>query len=83
MNTDTDRSRLQAAGRFGQMSKSMFFARHVPQPKYLKFITGEMNRIFSYGKRKKNFFAIKERPAFEFAMFAIMCRIYLLLQQAI
>ncbi|CAF3700741.1 unnamed protein product [Rotaria sordida] len=40
MDTDMDQSRLQTANRFGQLSKNMFFARHVPQPKYLKFITG-------------------------------------------
>ncbi|CAF1144203.1 unnamed protein product [Rotaria sp. Silwood1] len=40
MDTDMDRSHLQTANRFGQLSKNMFFARHVPQPKYLKFITG-------------------------------------------
>ncbi|CAF2679816.1 unnamed protein product [Rotaria sp. Silwood2] len=40
MDTDMDRSHLQTANRFGQLSKNMFFARHVPQPKFLKFITG-------------------------------------------
>ncbi|CAF2068886.1 unnamed protein product [Rotaria magnacalcarata] len=40
MDTDTERSRLHTASRFGQLSRNMFFARHVPQPKYLKFITG-------------------------------------------
>jgi hypothetical protein len=40
MDTDSDGSRLQTPNRFGKLSKNMFFARHVPQPKYLKFITG-------------------------------------------
>ncbi len=40
MVTDFDQSRLQTANRFGKLSKNMFFARHVPQPKFLKFITG-------------------------------------------
>jgi hypothetical protein len=46
MDTDLDQSRGQTASRFGQMSKNMFFARHVPQPKYLKFITG-INHLIS------------------------------------
>jgi len=40
MVTDFDQPRLQTPNRFGQLSKNMFFARHVPQPKFLKFITG-------------------------------------------
>ncbi|CAF4089385.1 unnamed protein product [Rotaria sp. Silwood2] len=40
MTTDVERSRSQAQNRFGQLSKNMFFARHVAQPRYLKFITG-------------------------------------------
>lgn len=40
MVADFDRTRLQTPNRFGQLSRNMFFARHVPQPKFLKFITG-------------------------------------------
>jgi len=40
MNTENDRSRSLAASRFGKLSKNMFFTRHVPHPRYLKFITG-------------------------------------------
>jgi hypothetical protein len=40
MVTDFDRSGLQPPNRFGNLSRNMFFARHVAQPKYLKFITG-------------------------------------------
>jgi hypothetical protein len=40
MVTDFDQSRLQTPNRVGQLSKNMFFARHVAQPKFLKFITG-------------------------------------------
>ncbi|CAF0879687.1 unnamed protein product [Didymodactylos carnosus] len=35
---DTEQARTSS--RFGQLSKNMFFARHVAQPRYLKFITG-------------------------------------------
>jgi hypothetical protein len=41
MTTDFDRSRFQPRNRFGQLSKNMFFARHVAQPRYLRFITGK------------------------------------------
>jgi len=37
--------------RFGRLSKNMFFARHVAQPKYLKFITGWI--VFSKRKRTR------------------------------
>ncbi len=30
----------QTPSRFGKLSKNMFFARHVAQPRFLKFITG-------------------------------------------
>ncbi|CAF4535056.1 unnamed protein product [Rotaria sp. Silwood1] len=40
MTTDVERSRPQTRNGFGQLSKNMFFARHVAQPRYLRFITG-------------------------------------------
>ncbi|CAF0797225.1 unnamed protein product [Rotaria sordida] len=40
MTTDVERSRSPTRNRFGQLSKNMFFARHVAQPRYLRFITG-------------------------------------------
>ena len=42
MTTDFDpSSRLLHRNRFGQLSKNMFFARHVAQPRYLRFINGK------------------------------------------
>jgi hypothetical protein len=48
MTMDFDRSRSQPRNRFGQLSKSMFFARHVAQPRYLRFITGKSNRLIYF-----------------------------------
>ena len=40
---DLERSRSQTRNRFGHLSKNMFFARHVAQPRFLKFITGNQS----------------------------------------
>ncbi len=40
MFTDVDGSGLQTPNHTGQLSKNMFFARHVAQPRFLRFLTG-------------------------------------------
>jgi hypothetical protein len=40
MVTDFDQPRLQTPNHFGRLSKNMFFARHVAQPRFLRFLTG-------------------------------------------
>lgn len=41
MAMDFESSRSTTKYRFGQLSKNMFFTRHVAQPRYLRFITGK------------------------------------------
>jgi len=44
MATNIERSRSLQRNRFGHLSKNMFFARHVAQPRYLKFIMGNKTK---------------------------------------